>query len=118
MFDTPGAPDPAAGPLVSWLRFVIRDAILGDAPGRLVHARLAVPLVAGLTGLYVAASLVFARADIAVPFAIVPLALAAFLLPAVRSIVLVALTYGTVFVAEELTVNASGLTLLEIVELV
>src|SRR5450759_2475381 len=118
MFDTPGAPDPAAGPLVSWLRFVIRDAILGDAPGRLVHARLAVPLVAGLTGLYVVASLVFATADIAVPFAIVPLALAAFLLSAGRSMVVVAFTYGTVVVAEELTTDASRLAPLEIVELV
>jgi diguanylate cyclase (GGDEF)-like protein len=111
-------PAQAEGRLPTWLRFILNEGILGDAPGRLVRSGLAVPLVAGLTAVYVVASLVFADADIAVPFAILPLALAAFLLPAARSIVVVGVTYGTVLVVEEMTAAAVRLTLLETVELV
>ncbi len=118
MFESLGASDSVAGRLASVLRFVLRDAILGDAPGRLVRSRLLVPFVVGVAGLYAVASFMFAAADVAVPFAFLPLVLAAFLLPAVRSIMVVAFTYGTVFVAEELTVEANRLAPLEIVELV
>ena len=118
MFDASVAPAPPRSRRAAWLRFVVRDAILGDAPGRLLIARHAVPLVAGLTGLYVVVSLLWAETDIAVPFAIVPLALAAFLMPAAWWIASTALTYVGVFLAEEVVLLGIGLVPLEAVELV
>jgi diguanylate cyclase (GGDEF)-like protein len=96
---------------------MVRDAILGDAPARLVHARLAVPLVLGLTGLYIVASILSPGTEIAVSFAIVPLAFAAVLLPAAWSIAVVASTNCTALVTEELLARGNGLTPLEAVEL-
>ena len=118
VYDAPSALSRLRGRLAPWLDFVVHDAILGDAPGRLIQSGISVPLVGGLTGVYVASSLVFATAEIAVPFAILPLALAAFLLPAAWSIGVLLLTYATTFLAEEVVVGAAGLTPLEIGELV
>ena len=118
MFDGSVAPAPRRGGPRSWLRLVIHDAILGDAPGRLLRARLAVPLVVGLTSLYVAASALSPGTEIAVSFAIVPLALAAVLLPAALSIAVAVSTFGTALVTEDVLAAGNGLTPLEAVELV
>jgi len=117
MLDAPVAPAPRRDGPPGWLRLVMRDAILGDAPARLVRARLAVPLVGGLTGLYVAASLLSPGTEVSVAFAIVPLAVAAVLLPAAWAMVVVAATFGTALLAEVVLVGANGLTLPEAVEL-
>ena len=118
MFDGSVAPAPRRGGPRSWLRLVIHDAILGDAPGRLLRARLAVPLVVGLTSLYIAASALSPGTEIAVSFAIVPLALAAVLLPAALSIAVAVSTFGTALVTEDVLAAGNGLTPLEAVELV
>jgi diguanylate cyclase (GGDEF)-like protein len=118
MFDTSVVPAPRRGGLRRWFRLVVREAILGDAAAGLIHARLAVPLVVGLTGLYIAAGLLSPGTEIAVSFAIVPLALAAVLLPAAWSIAVAASTFGTAVVTEVVLVGGNGLTPLEAVELV
>ena len=116
----PVVPGPSAprrdGP-ASWMRLAVRDAILGDAAAPLVRTRLAVPLVGGLTGLYIAASVLSPGTGVAVAFAIVPLALAAVLLPAAWSIAVVASTICTALVTEVVLVGANGLALMEAVEL-
>ncbi len=117
MFDVPAAPALQPRRLRGWLRFVVRDVLLGDAPEQLLRARIAVPLVGGLTGVYVTVCLLLPSADISVPFALVPLALAAVLLPAAWWIALTALTYGAVVLAEEVLAGAIGLTPLEAFEL-
>ena len=75
MFETPVAPDAPSrrSGRGDWVGFVVRDAVFGDAAARLVDARLAVPLVLALTAIYVATCALLPSADIAVPFAIVPL---------------------------------------------
>ena len=118
MFDGSVAPAPRRGGPRSWLRLVIHDAILGDAAAGIVRARLAVPLVGVLTGLYIAASVLSPGTEIAVSFAIVPLALAAVLLPAALSIAVAASTFGIALVTEEVLAAGNGLTPLEAVELV
>ena len=117
MFDVPVAPALQPRRLRGWFRFVVRDVVLGDAPEQLLRAHLAVPLVGGLTGVYVALCLLLPSADISVPFALVPLALAAFLLPAAWWIALTAMTYGAVVLAEEVIAGTIGLTPLEVLEL-
>jgi diguanylate cyclase (GGDEF)-like protein len=99
-----------------WFRPVVRDAILGNAPGRLWRARFSVPLVVGLTGLYIAATVLLPGSGVAVSFAIVPLALAAVQLPAAWSIAVAASTMSTALVSE-VFVSANGLTPLEAIEL-
>ena len=101
-----------------WLRFVVRDAILSDAPGRLVSSRIAIPLVATLTGIYLAASVLMPGHEVAVSFAIVPLAMAAVLLPAASSIAVAASTLLVEFIANGVLTGGHGLTPLEGVELV
>jgi diguanylate cyclase (GGDEF)-like protein len=101
----------------TWLRLAFRYALLEDAPGRLWRARLSVPLVAGLTGLYVAGAALFRGGDFAISFAILPLALAAVLLPAAWSFAAASSTLGTALVTE-VFVSANGLTPLEAIELV
>jgi len=88
------APKRSGGP-GGWVRLIVRDVILGDAPGRLWHARFAVPLVTGLTALYVAATLVLPGSQATFSFALVPLALAAVLLPGAWATVIAATTIGT-----------------------
>ena len=117
MLDTSLAPAPRrAGPR-SWLRLVVRDGILGDAGAPLVRTRLAVPLVGGLTGIYIAASVLSPGTDVAVSLAIVPLALAAVLLRAAWSIVVAASTICTALVTENALVGGNGLTPLDSVQL-
>ena len=113
MFDVPATPALQARGLRGWLRFAVRDVVLGDTPARLLRARIAVPLVVGLTGLYVAASVLSPRSEIAIPFAIVPLALAAVLLPAAWSIVAAASTIGAALLTNAVLSGSNGLTPLE-----
>ena len=96
---------------------MVRDAVFGDAAARLVDARLTVPLVLALTAFYVAICALLPSADIAVPFAIVPLSVAAFLLRARWSLAVALMTYVTVLVYERLFDGVSGLRPLEIFEL-
>jgi hypothetical protein len=117
MFDAPVSPALQPRGPRGWLRFAVRDVVLGDTPARLLRARLAVPLVVGLTGLYIGASVLSPGSEIAISFAIVPLALAAVLLPATWSIVAAASTIGTALVANGLLSGSNGLTALEGVEL-
>ena len=117
MLDASVGTAPRHGGPRSWLRLVIHDAILGDAGAGLVRGRVAVPLVGGLTGLYIAASVLSPGTAVAVSFAIVPLALAAVLLPAAWSIAVVISTFCTALLTEEVLVGANGLTPLEGVEL-
>jgi diguanylate cyclase (GGDEF)-like protein len=119
MFETPVAPDAPSrrGGRGDWVGFVVRDAVFGDAAARLVDARLAVPLVLALTAIYVATCALLPSADIAVPFAIVPLALAAFLLRARWSLAIALVTYVTVLVYERAYDGAAGLRPLEVFEL-
>jgi len=117
MFDTPGVPAPRRGGPRSWLRLGVHDAILADAPARLLRARIAVPLVGVLTGLYVAASVLTPGHEVAVSFAIVPLALAAVLLPSALLIAVAAATVCTTLVTHGVLVGADLLTPLEAVEL-
>jgi diguanylate cyclase (GGDEF)-like protein len=117
MTGVPGAAAQRGSGFGEWLRFVLREAIFGDAAARLVHARLTLPLVGGLTCLYIAVCALLPRADIALPFAIVPLTVAAFLLPAAWSLAVAAVTYATVAVYEQMLVGASGLRPLEVFEL-
>lgn len=97
---------------------MVHDAILGNAAGRLVRIRLAIPLVGAVTGLYIAASALSPGTDVGVSFAIVPLALAAVLLPAAWSIIVAVSTIWIALAAEGLFVGGDGLTPLDAGELV
>ena len=96
---------------------MVRDAAFGDVAARLVDARIAVPLVFAMTALYVAICALLPAADIAVPFAIVPLTLAAFLLRARWSLAIALVTYVTVLAYERIFEGAAGLQPLEVFEL-
>jgi len=96
---------------------VVRDAVFGDAAARLFNDRITVPLVVGLTALYIGVCVLLPAADIAVPFAIVPLTVAAFLLRARWSLATALATYGTVLVYERVYAGASRLSPLEVFEL-
>ena len=109
------APKRSGGPR-GWVRLIVRDVILGAAPGRLWRGRFAVPLVAGLTAVYVAVTLLLPGSGAAFSFALVPLALAAVLLPGAWAPVIAATTIGTALLTEVL-ISADGLTPLEAVEL-
>jgi hypothetical protein len=109
------APERRDGP-AEWVRLIVRDVILAGAPGRLWRARFAVPLVVGLTALYVAVTLLLPGSEATFSFALVPLALAAVLLPGVWATAIAATTIGTALVTEVL-ISADGLTPLEAVEL-
>jgi diguanylate cyclase (GGDEF)-like protein len=117
MFDTPVVPAPRGGGPRSWLRLAVHDAILTDAPARLLRARIAVPLVGVLTGLYVAASVLTPGHEVAVSFAIVPLALAAVLLPSALLIAVAAATVCTTLVTHGVLVGADLLAPMEAIEL-
>ncbi len=117
MTGVPGAAAQRGSGSGGWFRFVLRDAIFGDAAARLVRARVTIPLVGGLTGLYIAVCALMPGADIAVPFAIVPLTVAAFLLPAAASLAVAAVTYATVVVYEQVLVGVNTLRPLELFEL-
>ncbi len=109
------APERPGGP-GDWVRLIVRDAILGDAPARLWRTRFAVPLVVGLTAAYVAATLLLPGSEATFSFALVPLALAAILLPGAWATVIAAVTIGTAL-ATEVLISADGLTPLEAAEL-
>src|SRR5664279_6249750 len=119
MFETPVAPDAPSrrGGRGDRIRIVVRDAVFGDAAARLFNDRITVPLVVGLTALYIGVCVLLPAADIAVPFAIVPLTVAAFLLRARWSLATALVTYGTVLVYERVYAGASGLSPLEVFEL-
>src|SRR5665811_473615 len=95
MLDGSVAPAPRRGGPRSWLRLLVRDAILGGAPVGLLRARIAVPLVGGVTGLYIVASVLSPEMNVAISFAIVPLALAAVLRPSALLIAVGAATICT-----------------------
>ena len=107
MFDMPDAPRVRPGANARSVFRIIREAVFGDAPARLIPARYGVPLVVGVTGVYVALSALLPAADVAVPFAILPLSIAAVLLSASWSFVAAALIYATIFVSEELLVGSN-----------
>ncbi len=117
MFETPVAPAQRGGSRRDWIRVVVRDAVFGDAAARLFDARITVPLVAGLTVLYIAVCALLPTADIAVPFAIMPLTFAAFLLRARWSFGVALLTYATVLVYEEMYAGMPALRPVELFEL-
>jgi hypothetical protein len=119
MFETPAVPNAPSrrGGRGGWIRVVVRDAAFGDVAARLVDARIAVPLVFAMTALYVAICALLPAADIAVPFAIVPLTLAAFLLRARWSLAIALVTYVTVLAYERIFEGAAGLQRLEVFEL-
>ena len=112
-----GAAERRGSGLSSWFRFVLRDAVFGDAAARLVRSRVTIPVVGGLTCLYIVVCALLPAAGIAVPFAIVPLTVAAFLLPAAWSLAVAAVTYATVVAYEQMLVGANGLPPLELFEL-
>ena len=117
MLDTSVAPAPRRGRPRSWLRLLVRDAILGGAPVGLLRARIAVPLVGGVTGLYIVASVLSPEMDVAISFGIVPLALAAVLRPSALLIAVAAATICTALLTHGIRMGGNGLTALDFVEL-
>ena len=117
MHETPVPPAQRGGVRGDRVRAVVRDAVFGDAAARLFDARIILPFVLALTAIYVAVCGLLPAADIAVPFAIVPLTLAAFLLRARWSLAVALATYVTVLFYERGSPGVSGLRPLEVSEL-
>ena len=103
----PGRPRRAAG--------LVRDAITGDLGAGLLGPRG--PLITVLvTAFYVVAAISLAGWDVAVSFAIVPLVLAALTMRARPGMVVAALTFSTVVVAETIA-RTADFAAVEVIEL-
>ncbi len=104
----PSRPPTAAG--------LLREAIGGD-PGEGLLGPRGRRATIGVTALYGLSAVLLASWDIAVPFAILPLVLAALTLRAREGMVVAAVTFGVVALAEAVAPNDT-LVPLEVVELV
>jgi diguanylate cyclase (GGDEF)-like protein len=104
----------SARPRRAWA--VMQEAVMGD-PGQGLLGPHGPLVAAAATAFYVIAAIGLAEWDIAVPFAIVPLVLAALTLPARAGMVVAAVTFGTVLVAEGIAATVD-LVAVEVVELI
>ncbi len=119
----PAVPPPGHGPLparrdgpVRRLAALVREAITGEPAESLLGPRGPL-LAAAATIAYVAIAVGFAQLDLAVPFAILPLVLAALALSARGGLAVAATTYATVFLAE-VALRPPDIGVLEAIELV